>query len=219
MNAKFILPGTFALTFHAFLLLGLPEKTPPVGFLPEAKQPTLGPSIPVDTDPPITEQKDIVDDPGPGGGGPVAPHLPEIPDIAPPSDAIAIPTILAAKGDPSITIIPPGWQNPGRSGDGAFTDTVGLDKLDRPPRARSQPAPCYPADLLRAGVEGVVEVEFLVDKEGNVHNPVVLRASHPEFIDPAIRAISRWRFEPSHSGGRRVRFRMSVPMMFTIEHR
>jgi protein TonB len=65
----------------------------------------------------------------------------------------------------------------------------------------------------------VVEVEFLVDKEGNVHNPVVLRASHPGFIDPTIRAISRWTFEPSHSGGRRVRFRMSVPMMFTIEHR
>lgn len=62
-------------------------------------------------------------------------------------------------------------------------------------------------------------VEFLVDKEGNVHNPLVLRASHPGFIDPAIRAISRWKFEPSHSGGRRVRFRMSVPMVFTIEHR
>jgi TonB family protein len=129
------------------------------------------------------------------------------------------PAIPVFKGDPSITSIPPGWQNPGRPGGGAPTDTVGVDKLDRPPRARSQPAPYYPADLRSSGVEGTVVVEFLVDKEGNVHNPLVLRASHPGFIDPAIRAISRWKFEPSHSGGRRVRFRMSVPMVFTIEHR
>lgn len=219
MNTKFILPGSFALTFHALLMFGLTGKIPPAVVGSEAKPPNPDLTIPIDADIPVPDSKNIDDDPGSACGGLAAPRPIDIPVINPPSGAILIPTLSPIKGDPSIITIPANWQNSGGHGGGLASDPVDRSKLDRPPRARSQPAPIYPDDLRKNGDEGTVVVEFLVDKEGNVYNPVVLRASHPGFIDSAVRAIARWKFEPGQSRGRRVRFRMSVPLMFTIAGR
>ena len=219
MNTKFILPGSFALTFHAFLLFGLAGKIPPAIDGPETKPPGPDIAIPIDTYVPVSEPINTEDGQGSERSGRAAPHLIDIPVTSAPIDAIPIPTLPPIKGDASTTSIPLNWQSPGGPGRDLGSDPVDLSKLDRPPRARAQPAPIYPADLSRSGVEGTVVVEFLVDKEGNVYSPVVLRASHPGFIDSALCAIRRWKFEPGQSGGRRVRFRMSVPMVFTIEHR
>jgi protein TonB len=216
MNTKFILPGSFALTFHAFLLFGLTGKIPPVVGGPETKPPGPDIAIPIDADVPVSEPININDGPKSGGSGPVVPHLIEIPVLNPPIGSIPIATLPRIKGTSSTTSIPADWQNSQVSGRDPSLDTVGLGELDRPPRARAQPAPIYPADLSKSGVEGTVVVEFLVDKEGNVYSPVVLRASHPGFIDSALCAIRRWKFEPGQSGGRRVRFRMSVPLVFNL---
>lgn len=64
-------------------------------------------------------------------------------------------------------------------------------------RPLSTPAPRYPADALRAGASGEVQVEFTVGVDGSVSNARVVRADPPRTFDrEALAAVRRWRFEP-----------------------
>jgi protein TonB len=219
MNNNLILPASLALTLHAFLFFGLTGKTPPdAAGDPETKESLKKNVVSVDSSEPmtVTDTEDLGNC-GEGPGGPAVSTLTEIPVLNPPYDAIVIPTRPPVKGDPTVTTIPPGWQNPASGRTGTEDVVVDTTKLDRPPRVRSQPAPYYPADLRKDRIEGTVVVEFLVDKAGNVYSPVVLQTTNPGFSGPAVRAVARWRFEPARSAGRNVRFRMTVPLVFRIE--
>jgi len=59
-------------------------------------------------------------------------------------------------------------------------------------------------------------VEFTVDEMGRVINPHVTSSTHSEFEAPTLRAVQTWRFEPGKHLGRVVRFRMSVPVQFSL---
>jgi periplasmic protein TonB len=64
-------------------------------------------------------------------------------------------------------------------------------------RAVSTPAPKYPAEALRAGQSGEVQVEFTVGADGSVSNARVVRANPPRVFDrEAVAAVRRWRFQP-----------------------
>ncbi len=64
-------------------------------------------------------------------------------------------------------------------------------------RAISTPAPRYPADALRTGQSGEVQVEFTVNPDGSVANARVVRSNPPRVFDrEAVAAVRRWRFEP-----------------------
>lgn len=64
-------------------------------------------------------------------------------------------------------------------------------------RAISTPAPRFPAEALRSGVSGEVQVEFTVGVDGSVTSARVVRADPPRIFDrEAINAVRRWRFEP-----------------------
>jgi TonB family protein len=145
-----------------------------------------------------------------------APRPVDIPDINYRYDCITIPTLPPVRSDHRKTTIPTDWQSGGPGRPGPEIETVDWRKLDRAPRVRSQSAPVYPDSLIKDGITGTVDVEFMVDKDGNVCEPVVVRASNPGFIGPAVRAVALWKFEPGRSAGRNVRFRMSVPVVFTI---
>jgi len=88
--------------------------------------------------------------------------------------------------------------------------------LDDPPRARLQCAPVFPHEARRQGVSGEVVVEFVVDEEGRVLAPRVIRSSREMFEEPTLRAVAKWSFHPGRSSGRVVRFRMVVPVLFTL---
>ena len=61
----------------------------------------------------------------------------------------------------------------------------------------STPAPRYPAEALRAGQSGEVQVEFTVGTDGSVSNARVVRSNPPRVFDrEAVAAVRRWRFEP-----------------------
>jgi TonB family protein len=62
----------------------------------------------------------------------------------------------------------------------------------------------------------MVMVEFLVDEMGKVYSPIVLSATTPGFEEAALQAVARRKFEPGSKHGRRVRFHMSVPLVFRI---
>jgi protein TonB len=77
-------------------------------------------------------------------------------------------------------------------------------------------APLYPFEGKRDGLRGEVVVEFLVDETGAVHDPHVVRSSHRMFEEPTLRAVSKWKFEPGRRAGRVVRFKMAVPVVFSL---
>ena len=85
------------------------------------------------------------------------------------------------------------------------------------PRAKVQLPPDYPAAMRQSGVSGSVLVEFDVDREGRVTRAAAVRYTEREFVEPALRAVRKWRFEPGRRQGVAVAFRLVVPIEFGIE--
>lgn len=91
-----------------------------------------------------------------------------------------------------------------------------LPGLDRVPHATVQPAP----DLLRGlrldGAMATVTVEFVVNQQGQVVSAEAVHYTHRELVEPALRAVLKWRFEAGTRSGRPVAFRMAVPIEFSL---
>lgn len=80
-----------------------------------------------------------------------------------------------------------------------------VSELEQRPEAVSQVPPTYPAQLRKARIEGSVVLVFLLNEEGRVEDPRVESASRPEFEQPALEAIRKWRFRPGMKNGQPVR--------------
>ena len=76
-------------------------------------------------------------------------------------------------------------------------------------------APVYPEAALRAGIQGRVWVIALVDTSGEVLETNVTHGI-AELNDAALEAVRHWRFEPRLLQGRACRFRVLVPIPFTL---
>jgi periplasmic protein TonB len=74
----------------------------------------------------------------------------------------------------------------------------------------------YPEMALRAGLEGRVIVQFIVDDQGTVVNPVVVRGLGGGLDEEALRAVSQAKFTPGKQRGQAVHVRMSIPITFRL---
>ncbi len=81
---------------------------------------------------------------------------------------------------------------------------------------RFQAGIAYPEDARRAGVEGRVYVQFIVEQDGTVSHVTVVRSVFPSLDAAAAQAVQRARFEPGREGRRRVRTRQTLPVSFAI---
>jgi protein TonB len=117
------------------------------------------------------------------------------------------PENLAMKGAITIPENTGSW----RSGIGQIFD---ISKLDQLPVVVVQGNPQYPFEMRRAGISGSVTVDFIVDATGIVRNAVAVVASHDEFAEPAVQAVSKWRFRPGRKDGKAVNTHMQVPIQF-----
>jgi protein TonB len=77
----------------------------------------------------------------------------------------------------------------------------------------------YPETARRAGVQGRVIVQFVVDEDGRVVDPVVLAGRHPLLDKEALRVIQEARFTPGRQRGTPVKVRMSIPITFVLQDR
>ena len=99
---------------------------------------------------------------------------------------------------------------------GYGSPTLDISSLDNQPRATFQASPHYPVNLRREGVEGQVTVTFVVSRDGRVIDAKVLDATHSDFAREAEQAVRKWRFEPGQRHGAPVQFRMTVPIVFSV---
>lgn len=82
----------------------------------------------------------------------------------------------------------------------------------------SAPPPAYPAEAIRGGQTGTVELEILVGVDGKPLEARVVRSSGHRVLDQAARKVvlSRWMFQPAVRDGREVQALGRVPIVFTL---
>ena len=75
----------------------------------------------------------------------------------------------------------------------------------------------YPAAAQQAGVQGTVEVEFTVKKDGSVSDVKVIRSVNPELDAEAVRVISAMpKWKPAEQRGTTVDARFEMPIVFRL---
>jgi TonB family C-terminal domain len=74
----------------------------------------------------------------------------------------------------------------------------------------------YPSFAKKAGIEGRVFVQFVVNEEGNVTNPKVTRGVHKLLNKEAVRAVKTLKCEPGMQRGNPVKVQMSLPVTFKL---
>lgn len=74
----------------------------------------------------------------------------------------------------------------------------------------------YPELALKAGIEGRVVVQFVIDKEGNISDPVVVRGIGGGCDEEAVRALLQAKFRPGYQRGIPVSVRYTIPISFKI---
>ncbi len=74
----------------------------------------------------------------------------------------------------------------------------------------------YPEMARRAGIEGTVFVQFVVDENGNVNNPVCARDPGGNTCEEALRAVREAKFKPGRQRGKPVKVRFSLPVKFRL---
>ncbi len=92
-----------------------------------------------------------------------------------------------------------------------------FEKPDVAPVPVRTPPPTYPPAMKMKGISGMVVVNVVIDSAGEVENVAVRKSTHPEFEDPAVKAVRRWRFKPAKKDGDAIRARVAVPLKFAIK--
>lgn len=80
----------------------------------------------------------------------------------------------------------------------------------------SGPAPAYTEVARRARVTGVVILEAVIDKHGEVTDLEVLKDLPFGLTESALRAVGQWRFEPATHGGRPVAVLYNLTIKFEL---
>jgi protein TonB len=79
-----------------------------------------------------------------------------------------------------------------------------------------QVKPAYTADALKAGIQGGVLLECVVQPDGKVGAVQVKKSLDPGLDKEAIKAVKRWRFEPGRKDGKAVPVRVTLEMTFSL---
>lgn len=74
----------------------------------------------------------------------------------------------------------------------------------------------YPEMARRAGIEGRVTIQFIVNEQGDVENPRVIRGIGGGCDEEALRVVSQAKFVPGLQRGRPVRVQFSLPIVFRL---
>ena len=76
----------------------------------------------------------------------------------------------------------------------------------------------YPERARKAGIEGRVIVQFIVNEKGEVEQPRVIRGIGGGCDEEALRAVENARFNPGKQRGKPVRVQYSLPVIFRLQN-
>ncbi|MCH2449119.1 MAG: energy transducer TonB [Gracilimonas sp.] len=84
--------------------------------------------------------------------------------------------------------------------------------------AKLQASVRYPEMARRAGIEGRVTVQFIVNEQGKVENARVVRGIGGGADEEALKAVQQAEFEPGMQRGRPVRVQYALSINFRLEN-
>ena len=93
---------------------------------------------------------------------------------------------------------------------------VGFGQMKEPKKLVNT-QPVYPETARRARLQGVVILEIIVDRQGNVRSWKVLRPLSLGLTEAAIEAVKQWKYEPPMYNGRPVEVLITVTMRFSLQ--
>lgn len=76
----------------------------------------------------------------------------------------------------------------------------------------------YPEMARRAGIEGRVYIQFIVNEQGQVEDPQVVRGIGGGADEEALRVVKQAEFKPGMQRGRPVRVQYSLPIFFRLQN-
>lgn len=99
-----------------------------------------------------------------------------------------------------------------------WKDIYEIGELDNPMTPLSQVPPLYPLRAKRMGIEGWVDVKFLVTEKGLVDQITILKAKPEKIFDQSvIRCVSSWRFSSGTVEGVPVKTWVMTTIRFELE--
>ena len=76
----------------------------------------------------------------------------------------------------------------------------------------------YPEECRKQGIQGRVVIKFVVNKDGSIVDLETVRSPHPALAEEGLRVVkSMPKWEPAKEGGKVVRSRFNVPIMFRLD--
>lgn len=188
---------------------------------PPEPRPQQEEAKPVKPSQPVQPTDETVPDEVPA---PTTTATPEIDDLLPAGDAGDGPI-----GDPNLPIGPglgpgPGGpgEGPGGDGDGPAIGvgesqpirfTVGMTR----PEPIRQVQPRYTENARRAGIQGAVILEAVIDEQGNVTDVRVLRGLPMGLDREAVNAVQQWKFRPAMMADKPVKVYFNLTVNFAIQ--
>ncbi len=76
----------------------------------------------------------------------------------------------------------------------------------------------YPEMARKAGIEGRVIIQFIVNEKGQVEDPRVIRGIGGGCDKEALRVVKQAEFEPGRQRGKPVRVQYSLPIVFRLQN-
>lgn len=76
----------------------------------------------------------------------------------------------------------------------------------------------YPDMARKAGIEGRVIIQFIVNEQGQVEDPRVIRGIGGGCDEEALRVVKQAEFEPGRQRGNPVRVQYSLPITFKLQN-
>ena len=214
MNRDLIIGIVVSLALHATFLGAFNRKAVHAAKVVQQDEPIVQFEMPPLEEEPEEKVEELVDE-TPVENIMAPPSLVDLPSVVP-VDAFTQPIapppppgFTANKGAITIPVTKPG-ANFGKG----ISNLFNIGDLDQQPVARVRQAPTYPYDMRRAGINGTVVVEFIINTEGDVIQTQVVKSSHREFEMPALQAVQKWKFKPGRKGGRVVNVRASQLLEF-----
>ncbi len=213
MNRDLIIGIVVSLALHGIFLGAFNQKAPPPAKVVQEEEAVVQFEMPP-IEEEVTEQvEELTEEVVENIMAP--PSLVDLPSVVPvnaftqPITPPPPPGITTNKGAINIPVTKPG-ANFGKG----ISNLFNIGDLDQQPVARVRQAPTYPYDMRRAGINGTVVVEFIINTEGDVIQTQIVRSSHREFEMPALQAVQKWKFKPGRKGGRVVNVRASQLLEF-----
>jgi protein TonB len=134
-----------------------------------------------------------------------------------------MPPVSVGRGFDPTTLdrpVPIGWR--AGADDSVASDPrtlVTLRDADEPAQYVDGPEPVYPAALRQVGVEGWVQLRYIVGIDGRAESGSIrsLQSNNSAFEAPAIEAIAHAHFRPARLRGRVVRQLVEQIVRFTVQ--